>query len=96
MLLVCCPLLGQQRLRAASRGALLISAAAVVSLIANSALAPSATHRPEALVLASTLLLSLSMAAAPVAPCWLTVLTAAYLVLRADTAPGALGRTAHP
>jgi MFS family permease len=39
MLLVCCPVLGQQRLGAASRGALLISAAAVAALIANSILA---------------------------------------------------------
>jgi Major Facilitator Superfamily len=74
MLLVCCPLLGQQRLGAASRGALLISAAAVVSLLANSILARRPPRRPDALVLASTLLLGLSLAAAAVAPGWLTVL----------------------
>jgi len=74
MLLVCCPLLGQQRLGAASRGALLISAAAVVSLIANSVLARRPPRRPDALVLTSTLLLGASMAAAAVAPGWLTML----------------------
>jgi MFS family permease len=74
MLLVCCPVLGQQRLGAASRGALLISAAAVASLIANSALARRPPRRPDALVLASTLLLSISMATAAVTPGWLTML----------------------
>jgi len=74
MLLVCCPMLGQQRLGAASRGALLISAAAVVSLIANSVLARRPPRRPDTLVLASTLVLGLSIAAAAVAPGWLTML----------------------
>jgi len=78
MLLVCCPVLGQERLGAASRGALLISAAAVVSLIANSALARRPPRRPDGLVLASTLLLSLSMAAAAVAPGWLTMLAVGF------------------
>lgn len=76
MLLVCCPVLGQQRLGAASRGALLISAAAVASLIANSVLARRPPRRPDALVLASTVILGLSMAAAAVAPGWLTMLAA--------------------
>lgn len=76
MLLMCCPLLGQQRLGALSRGALLLSAAAVVSLIANSVLARRPPRRPDALVLASTLLLSLSTAAA--APGWLTMLAVGF------------------
>jgi predicted MFS family arabinose efflux permease len=74
MLLVCCPVLGQQRLGAASRGALLISAAAVVSLIANAILARRPPRRPDALILASTVALGLSMAAAAVAPGWLVML----------------------
>jgi MFS family permease len=74
MLLVCCPVLGQQRLGAASRGALLISAAAVTSLIANSVLARRPPRNPDVLVLASTLVLSLSMAMAALAPGWLTML----------------------
>lgn len=78
MLLVCCPLLGQQRLGAASRGALLISAVAAMSLIANSMLARRLPRQPDALVLASTLLLSLSMAAAAVAPGWLTMLAVGF------------------
>ncbi|HEY7260779.1 MAG TPA: MFS transporter [Trebonia sp.] len=78
MLLVCCPVLGQVRLGAASRGALLISAAAVASLIANSVLARWPPRRPDTLVLASTLLLCLSMAAAAVAPGWLTMLAVGF------------------
>ena len=39
MLLVCCPVLGAQRLGGAARGALLISAMAVASLVANAILA---------------------------------------------------------
>jgi MFS family permease len=66
--------LGQQRLGAASRGALLISAAAVVSLIANAILARRPPRRPDALILASTVALGLSMAAAAVAPGWLVML----------------------
>lgn len=78
MLLVCCPVLGQQRLGAASRGALLISAAAVASLIANALLARRPPRGPDALVLASTLLLSLSMTAAAVAPGWLIMLAVGF------------------
>lgn len=73
MLLVCCPLLGQQRLGAASRGALLISAAAVASLMANAVLARRPPRDPGALVLAGTLLMGASMALAAVAPGWLTL-----------------------
>jgi len=46
MLLVCCPLLGAQRLGGAARGALLISATAVASLTANAILDPPARPCP--------------------------------------------------
>ena len=82
MLLVCCPLLGAQRLGGAARGALLISATAVASLTANVILArqpgpprrgrPGCTQ-PDTQVLASTLVIGASMAAAALAPGWLTV-----------------------
>ncbi len=39
MFLVCCPVLGAQRLGSPARGALLISAMAVASLVANAILA---------------------------------------------------------
>ena len=77
MLLVCCPLLGQQRLGSPARGPLLISAAAIVSLVANAVLARRPPRKPDALVLASTLLLALTMAAAAVAPGWLVILAVA-------------------
>jgi MFS family permease len=77
MLLVCCPVLGAQRLGAPARGALLISAMAVASLAANAALARRAAKagpgRPDTRVLASTLVMGASMAAAAVAPGWLTL-----------------------
>jgi MFS family permease len=74
LLLVCCPVLGAQRLGAPARGALLISAMAVASLVANAALARRAgPGRPDALVLGSTLVMGASMAAAAVAPGWLTL-----------------------
>jgi hypothetical protein len=106
MLLVCCPLLGAQRLGDPARGALLISAIAVASLTANAILArrPGAPRRrrpgiqrrrrpgiqrrrrpgiqrrrrpgyprPDAWVLASTLVIGVSMAAAALAPGWLTL-----------------------
>ncbi len=97
MLLVCCPVLGAQRLGAPARGALLISAMAVASLAANAVLARSAGRdragrdeadqgkagrggsrrggvgRPDAVVLGSTLVMGVSMAAAAVAPGWLTL-----------------------
>jgi MFS family permease len=82
MLLVCCPLLGAQRLGSPARGALLISAIAVASLTANAILArrPGAPRRrrpgypqPDTRVLASTLVIGASMAAAALAPGWLTL-----------------------
>ena len=80
MLLVCCPLLGAQRLGGAARGALLISAIAVTSLTANAILARRPRRRrsgqlcrgrPDTWVLASTLVIGASMAAAALAPGWL-------------------------
>ena len=82
MLLVCCPLLGAQRLGDPARGALLISAIAVASLTANAILArrprrmrPGQLRRDRAdtWVLASTLVIGVSMAAAALAPGWLTL-----------------------
>jgi MFS family permease len=77
MLLVCCPVLGAQRLGAPARGALLISAMAVASLAVNVALARRAGQagpgRPDTRVLGSTLVMGASMAAAAVAPGWLTL-----------------------
>ena len=82
MLLVCCPLLGAQRLGDPARGALLISAIAVASLTANAILArrPGAPRRrrpgdprPDTWMFASTLVIGVSMAAAALAPGWLTL-----------------------
>jgi MFS family permease len=79
MLLACCPVLGAQRLGAPARGALLISAMAVASLCANMLLARrtgregAGPGRPDALVLGSTLVMGVSMAAAATAPGWLTL-----------------------
>src|SRR5690242_17552925 len=74
MLLVCCPLLGAQRLGGPARGALLISASAVASLTANAILARRPGRgRPDTRVLASTLVIGASMAAAALAPGWLTL-----------------------
>jgi MFS family permease len=74
MLLVCCPLLGEQRLGGAARGALLISAMAVASLAANAILARRAGRgQPDIRVLASTLVIGVSMAAAALVPGWLTL-----------------------
>lgn len=87
MLLVCCPVLGAERLGGAARGALLISAMAVASLAANALLARRAGRdnanrdsarqdrpgRADAQVLGSTLVMGASMAAAAVAPGWLTL-----------------------
>jgi len=78
MLLVCCPLLGAQRLGAPARGALLISAMAAASLAANAILARRRWRAaPDAAVLVSTLVIGASMAAAAVAPGWLAVLAVA-------------------
>ncbi|MGH3150166.1 MAG: MFS transporter, partial [Streptosporangiaceae bacterium] len=78
MLLVCCPVLGAQRLGGSARGALLISAIAVASLVTNWVLARRpARGQPDARVLVSTLVIGVSMAAAalltPGAPGWLTL-----------------------
>src|SRR5689334_21035556 len=87
MLLVCCPVLGAERLGAPARGALLISAMAAASLAANALLARRAGRdstnrdgasrdgpgRADALVLGSTLVMGAGMAAAAVAPGWLTL-----------------------
>ena len=74
MLLVCCPVLGAQRLGGPARGALLISAMAVASLIANAILARRPGRgQPDVRVFASTLTIGVSMAAAAVAPGWLTL-----------------------
>jgi MFS family permease len=74
MLLVCCPLLGAQRLGGAARGALLISAIAVASLTATAILARYPRRRqPDTWVFASTLVIGVSMAAAALAPGWLTL-----------------------
>jgi MFS family permease len=74
MLLVSCPILGAQRLGGPARGALLISAIAAASLLANSVLARRPPRgQPDARVLASTLVIGASMAAAAIAPGWLTM-----------------------
>jgi hypothetical protein len=74
MLLACCPLLGAQRLGGPARGALLISAVAVASLTANAILARRPGRgRPDTWVFASTLVIGVSMAAAALAPGWLTL-----------------------
>jgi MFS family permease len=74
MLIVCCPVLGAQRLGAPSRGALLISAIAAASLITNAILARRPWRgEPDSRVLASTLVIGASMATAAIAPGWLTV-----------------------
>jgi len=74
MLLVCCPLLGEQRLGGSARGALLISAIAAASLVVNSILARRPPRgQPDVRVLVSTLVIGVSMAAASVAPGWLTM-----------------------
>jgi MFS family permease len=74
MLLVSCPVLGAQRLGGPARGALLISAMAAASLVANSVLARRPPRgQPDARVLVSTLVIGVSMAAAAIAPGWLTM-----------------------
>jgi MFS family permease len=89
MLLTCCPVLGAQRLGAPARGALLISAMAVASLAANGVLARRAARsgpgRPDTVVIASTLVMGASMAAAAAAPGWLTL--AAVAVAGAGEGP---------
>ncbi len=78
MLLVCCPLLGAQRLGAPARGALLISAMAAASLAANAILARRRWRAaPDTAVLVSTLVIGAGMAAAAVASGWLALLAVA-------------------
>jgi hypothetical protein len=74
MLLVCCPVLGAQRLGGPARGALLISAMAVVALITNATQARRPGRgQPDTWVFTSTLVIGASMAAAAIAPGWLTL-----------------------
>jgi MFS family permease len=78
MLIVCCPVLGAQRLGGAARGALLIAAIAATSLAANAVLARRAWRGPPDIrVFVSTVIIGVSMAAAAVAPGWLVVLAVA-------------------
>jgi MFS family permease len=78
MLVVCCPVLGAQRLGGAARGALLISAIAAASLIANAILARRSWRgEPDIRVFVSTLIIGVSMAAAAITPGWLTLLAVA-------------------
>jgi hypothetical protein len=77
MLIVCCPVLGQQRLGSPARGALMISAVAVVSLAANWILARRPARNADRLILVSTLVLCASIASAAVTPGWLTMLAIA-------------------
>ncbi|MGH3178381.1 MAG: MFS transporter, partial [Streptosporangiaceae bacterium] len=88
MLLVCCPLLGAQRLGDPARGAVLITATAVASLTANAILArrprrrrPSQPRRrrPDTWVLVSTLVIGVNMAAAALARGWLTLAAVALV-----------------
>jgi len=80
MLIVCCPVLGAARLGGASRGALLISAIAVASLAANAILARRGWRgAPDIGVFVSTLTIGVSMAAAALAPGWLTALAVAVV-----------------
>jgi MFS family permease len=74
MLLVCCPVLGAQRLGGPARGALLISAMAAAALMANAIQARRPGRgQPDIWVFASTLVIGASMAAAAIAPGWLTL-----------------------
>jgi MFS family permease len=77
MQLVCIPLLGQQRLGASARGALLLSALAVVCLITNGLLARRPARSPDRVVFTSTLVLCVAMAATAIAPGWWVMLAVA-------------------
>jgi MFS family permease len=73
MLLVSCPVLGAQRLGGPARGALLISAMAAAALMANAIQARRPGRgQPDTWVFTSTLVIGASMAAAAIAPGWLT------------------------
>lgn len=78
MLLVCCPVLGKERLGGATHGALLLSAMAAASLIANAVLArrPGRTA-PDTMGFVSTLVIGAGMAAAALVPGWFTALAVA-------------------
>ena len=74
MFLVCCPVLGADRLGTSARGALLISAMAAASLTANAILARRPRRgEPDVRILIGTLMLGAGLAAAAVAPGWFTL-----------------------
>jgi MFS family permease len=78
MLIVCCPLLGEQRLGGSARGALLISVLSGVSLTVNGLLARRRwRHPPDVRVLVSTLLIGASLVLVALAPGWWTMLAVA-------------------
>ena len=78
MLLVCCPLLGEQRLGGSARGALLISVMSATSLAVNGVLARRRwRHGPDVRVLVSTLLIGASLVMVALAPGWWTMLAVA-------------------
>jgi MFS family permease len=78
MLLVCCPLLGEQRLGGSARGALLISVLSATSLAVNGLLARRRwRHGPDLRVLVSTLVIGVSLVMVALAPGWWTMLAVA-------------------
>jgi MFS family permease len=78
MLLVCCPLLGAQRLGGSARGALLISVLSATSLTVNGLLARRRwRHGPDVRVLVSTLIIGVSLVMVALAPGWFTMLAVA-------------------
>ena len=90
MLLVCCPLLGAQRLGGSARGALLISAIAAASLVVNSILARRPPRgQPDIRVLVSTLVIGVSMAVAVLLTTGLTTGAPGWLTLAAVALGGA-------
>jgi MFS family permease len=78
MLLVCCPLLGEQRLGGSARGALLISVLSATSLAVNALLSRRRWRRePDVRVLVSTLVIGASLVLTALAPGWFTMLAVA-------------------
>jgi hypothetical protein len=82
MLIVCCPLLGAQRLGGSAHGALLLTTLAATSLAANGLLTRRRFARitriaPDTRVLVSTLVIGVSLAMVALAPGWFTVLAVA-------------------
>jgi MFS family permease len=74
MFVVCCPVLGAHRLGGSDHGALLITAMAAASLTANAILARRRRRgEPDVRILISTLMLGVGLAAAAIAPGWLTL-----------------------